>query len=668
MKTPNLKRENMRQRPNSIFSVRCLCLVLGCIALSSNWAIADQEKELGKNAIQWELIDYRGKPYRAEELEGKVHVIAFLGTECPLAKLYSVRLEALQKEYERSGVLVISIDANEQDSLLEISAFARKQELTFPILKDPDANVAKQYGATRTPEMFVIDASGKIRYSGRMDDQYVIGNIRQAPDKQELRDALEAVLADKEVVTARTQAVGCLIGRRPEAQATNDIVYTKHVAPIMQAYCVDCHHAGDIGPMALDSYDDVSSWSDMILEVTGEKRMPPWHADAAIGHFANDRSMPQDKLETLRQWVAGGCQPGDVADMPAPKTYTEGWQLPREPDLVLNITEEPYTVPAIGEVKYQYFAIDPKFTEDKWVQAAEIQPGNRSVVHHILVFAKQPDQMNDLGGDRSYLTGYVPGTRFKPYPDGTAKKIPAGSRLVFQVHYTPVGVEQKDASRIGFIFAKDEDITREIQTTSVVQPRLAIPPHDGSYQTEAILPEKLPDCELIAMSPHMHLRGKSFFYEMVSPEGERTPMLNVPKYDFNWQTAYALAEPQKVKAGSRMFCKAAYDNSDDNPYNPDSNQLVRWGDQTDDEMMIGYFDIAVSRSTPKDDPEANVSPQNRKLFGRWDANADGKLSQDELPVQYRGLFSLADTDRDGSLNLVELDQGAKLVEQSRAGK
>ncbi len=624
------------------------------------------EKTLKANKLDWNLIDYRSKPYSSNDLKGKVHVVAFLGTECPLAKLYSIRLESLQSEFATKGVSFIAVDSNQQDSLAEIAAFARRQSVTYPILKDPDGKVARMYGATRTPEVFLIDDTGSIRYSGRIDDQYVIGNVRQSPEKTELRDAIQFLLEKRDIAVTKTPAMGCLIGQRPDAVSTNTITYTKHIAPIMQSRCVDCHHAGDIGPMQLDNYDDVSAWSDMIMEVVNDKRMPPWHADPSVGHFANDRSMPKSEIDLLKQWVDGGCQQGDPADLPASKTYTVGWQLPREPDLVLDITPTPFSVQAVGEVKYQHFVVDPKFTEDKWISAAEIQPGNRAVVHHILAFARDPEQKQQISAERSYLTGYVPGTRYKPYPKGSAKFVKAGSVLVFQVHYTPIGTEQTDQSRIGFIFADDKDIQREIQTTSVVQPRLAIPPHEANYTVDAYLPETLPDCELVCMSPHMHLRGKSFSYELVSSDGKKTPLLNVPKYDFNWQTAYELSEPVKITEGSLLYCKATFDNSTDNLYNPDPNQKVRWGDQTDDEMMIGYFDISVPKEKgSKNSSIEQISPENGRLFTRWDVDGNEALSKEELPDKYRVFFDLADSDKNGSLNVRELDKAAKQINQLR---
>ncbi len=639
--------------------------LLAGLLLCNGFAVAQEpvgsegviKKELAE-AKAWTLIDHRSKPHSADEYEGHVHVVAFLGTECPLAKLYAGRLQQLQKDFDDRGVKFVAIDSNEQDSLNDMMAFANRQQLTIPFLKDPDGSAARMYGATRTPEVFLVDAAGQVQYSGRIDDQYVIGNVRQAPTVEDLKVAIDLVLENKPVLVKHTPAMGCLIGQRRSATEVTQLTYCADIAPILQNRCVECHHAGDIGPMELDNYADVAAWSEMIMEVVSEKRMPPWHANPTVGHFANDRSLSEIELSMIQEWIRGGCPEGDKALLPAAKVYTTGWQLPREPDLVLDMRADPFAVNATGEIKYQYFTVDPKFTEDKWVQAAEIQPGNRSVVHHVLVFAKHPNQVRDLGGERSYLTGYVPGTRFKPYPDGMSKKVEAGSILIFQVHYTPIGTEQEDLSRIGFLFADPATITHEVKTTSVVQPRLQIPPGDSNWETSSILPEKLPDCELVCMSPHMHLRGKSFSYELLKPNGDRLPLLDVPKYDFNWQTAYEVSERMKIPAGSRVYCRAAFDNSDENPFNPDSSQTVRWGDQTDDEMMIGYFDIAVPVSHTADDgandKSSQVDAEASFRFIEWDADANGQISKLELPQKHRKFFEMADTDGNLSLSLSEL--------------
>ena len=254
---------------------------------------------------------------------------------------------------------------------------------------------------------------------------------------------------------------------------------------------------------------------------------------------------------------------------------------------------EPFQVPAAGPVEYQYFVVDPEFREDKWVRMAEVQPGNRQVVHHVLVFAQAPGSRPISGEQGGFLAAYVPGLRARPFPEGMAKRVRAQSKLVFQVHYTPVGTEQADLSSLGLVFASPADVTHQVITAAAVETDFAIPPHDGNFAVESQSRPAPVSLQLLAMMPHMHLRGKSFRYEARYPGGTSEILLDVPRYDFNWQTTYRLATPKVLPAGTRIHCLAHYDNSEHNLANPAPDKTVRWGDQTWDEMMIGYFDVAV---------------------------------------------------------------------------
>jgi hypothetical protein len=327
---------------------------------------------------------------------------------------------------------------------------------------------------------------------------------------------------------------------------------------------------------------------------------------------------------------------------------------------MIHVSPKPVDIPATGEVAYQYFRVDPGFTEEKWISAAQIIPGNRSVVHHILVFVHPRGSKEPLGGSRGFLFGYVPGSLAQPFPSGAAKRIPADSELVFQVHYTPIGTPQTDHSRIGFIFADPEAIDQEVVTTSVVQSGLNIPPEEANYQTSATLPEELPDCELLGMSPHMHLRGKSFRYTLLNADGSKEILLDVPHYDFNWQTGYRLAEPRKLSAGSRILGEAAFDNSAANRNNPDPTSWVKWGDQTTDEMMIGYFDILVPRGSAAADPKQQRRRQlagkirEGKLFEKLDTNGNGCIDRSEIPQRWKNQFDLLDIDGDARITRNEV--------------
>lgn len=545
--------------------------------------------------------DFQGKDWTWSELSGeKGTVVVFLGTQCPLAKLYTRRIEELSTKYSQRGVRFVAVDPNVQDSLAEMAAHARKHQLTIPFVKDPDQALADLLGATRTPEVCVLDTNAELKYRGRIDDQFGIGYAKEKETASELIDAMEAILSGREVPTSVTTAPGCLIGRvhhkKSDAVARVPITYAEHVAPVLQAHCVSCHREGDIGPMDLSTYEDAAAWAEMIVEVTQNRTMPPWHATQDNAKFSNDRTLSEKELSILEQWAAGGTEPGDLQKVTRLIAATSGWLLPKEPDLVIPMSEDAYRVPKEGTVNYQYFRADVGNDKDLWVRGLEILPGARDVVHHVLVFvAPKGMRKRDLGGARTFLAGYVPGTRAELMPSGYAKRIPANSELVFQVHYTPNGTAMEDLSKLGLLFADEQSVTHEVITTSAVNLRFSIPPGAANHAVTATLPEKLPECELLSFSPHMHVRGKSFKYTIMYPDRRREVVLDIPHYDFNWQTEYRLASPIKVPAGTRMRCDAAFDNSDGNLNNPDSKAWVSWGDQTYEEMMIGYFHYAVKR-------------------------------------------------------------------------
>jgi peroxiredoxin len=615
------------------------------------------ESPLGRHVANFQLPDVAGTQRALDDYrDSKLIVLAFLGTECPLAKLYGPRLAKLAEEYEPQGVTFIGVNANLQDSNEEIAAYAQTHAIQFPMLRDSGNTLADAVGAERTPEVFVLDAERKIRYRGRIDDQYGVGFVRGEPLRNDLKLALDELLAGKEVSTPTTDAVGCHIGRVKKPQSNALVTYSKQVARILQNRCVECHREGEIAPFALTDYEEVVGWAETIEEVVRDERMPPWHASEEYGRFENDRRMPDEEKNAIYAWVRAGAPEGDRNDLPEPRTWVTGWQLPREPDFVAPITDKPYRVRADGALRYQYFQIDPGFTEDKWVDAIEIQPGNRAVVHHVLMFAGKEDDARDLrGGAHGYDAIFVPGQRVKSYPTGMARRIAAGSRLIFQVHYTPNGSEQFDQSRVGMTFVDPKSVEHEVRTASAVNTEFRIPARDAAYRVESASPRLPANARLLALMPHMHLRGKSFFYEAILPGGERKPLLEVPRYDFNWQTAYRLAEPMDLPAGTRFHCEAHFDNSDANPNNPDPNKNVRWGEQTWDEMMIGYYDYVVPVAA-RQAAEAGDRDQQRveELFDRLDVNADGKVVMDEVPRKFHALFKILDSNSDEALSVEEM--------------
>jgi hypothetical protein len=394
------------------------------------------------------------------------------------------------------------------------------------------------------------------------------------------------------------------------ATAPPEVTYHKDIEPIFQRRCQECHRPGEIAPFSMRSYTEVRPWAKAIRTDVLAKKMPPWLADSQYGHFANDRSLSKQEIDTITAWVDQGAKEGDASQAPVPRKFPERWNIPT-PDLVISM-REPFQVPANGEVSYQYIVMPTGLTEDTWVQMAEARPSEPSVVHHIVVFIRSPqskwlrdvapgiayvppgngkDFNNTSGGGSDILLVYTPGMIPEIWRPGLAKLVKAGSDLVFQVHYTPNGKPASDLSKIGLVLAKEKPAERAL-TLSAYKLDFRIPPQDPNYRVDAkaMLPN---GGEILSLFPHVHLRGRAFEYRAVYPDGTSEILLRVPRYDFYWQLDYKLATPVKLPPGSRMECSAWYDNSPNNPRNPDPTAEIRFGEQSREEMMFGFFDVVI---------------------------------------------------------------------------
>ncbi|MBX3277302.1 MAG: thiol-disulfide isomerase [Acidobacteria bacterium] len=414
-----------------------------------------------------------------------------------------------------------------------------------------------------------------------------------------------AVCAVVAIAVALTGAVG--MNTRAAA-----VTYTKDIAPILYNSCAECHRPGEIAPMSLMNYQQVRPWAKSIRERVLDGSMPPWSADPKVGHWANDPRLSKEEIDKIVAWVNAGAPKGDDKDLPPAPKFAEGWTI-GEPDVVLQMQEE-YTVPADGTVPYLYFSIPTGFTEDKWIQAMEIRPGNRSVVHHVIAYAQDansrdtaPGGEGELRAGRTHLGGITPNKTGVVFAPGTARLIRKGSNIVFQMHYTTSGVVSKDRTKIAFVFSKEPG-KKEIMTGNAINGRFAIPPGADNHEVTA---SRTMDQDILITSfmPHMHVRGKSFKYTAVYPDGRSEVLLNVPEYDFNWQHTYIPKEPILLPKGARLDCVAYFDNSPKNRFNPDPTQTVRWGDQTWEEMMIGWYTYTRS-DAPKAAP-ATASSSSR---------------------------------------------------------
>ena len=416
-----------------------------------------------------------------------------------------------------------------------------------------------------------------------------------------------------------------LAGQAFYARAAGKVpTFNKDVQPIIASRCVSCHRSGEIGPMEFSSYAKVRPWAKSIKQNVLSRRMPPWFADPHYGKFSNDRSMPQSEIDTLVQWADGGAPEGAAKDRRPQPTFVDGWNIP-QPDLVIS-APKPFDVPKEGKVDYQYIVIPMGLTEDKWVETVEARPTDRTVVHHIVIFVRDPQSnwlrgeaepgvafvpprtnkdgkpRSDIGGGgNEILTIYTPGNLPDRWKPGQAKFVRAGSDLVMQLHYTPNGkAAAADRTRVGMVFAKQPP-TERVMTLTTSNDRFAIPPGEANYLVEG-RPARMPqEATLMSFFPHMHLRGKAFQYRVKMPGKESEILLSVPKYDFNWQLTYRLEQPLVLPTGAQVESSAWFDNSPNNPFNPDPKDTVRFGEQSWEEMMIGFFDISFDAKISRND-------------------------------------------------------------------
>ena len=394
------------------------------------------------------------------------------------------------------------------------------------------------------------------------------------------------------------------------AGAATPPVFYQDVLPVLQKRCQECHRPGQVAPMQFLTYAETRPWAKAIRDAVLTRKMPPWFADPKYGHFANDRSLSKQEIETLIQWVDGGALQGDPKDGPPARTWPSGWNI-GTPDVVLEMPLA-FPIPASGAIDYQYVILPTRFNEDRWVQQVEVRPSDQARVHHAVVYIREPGSAWLKGRASGAAFGlpiakslttsdillvYTPGNSFDGWRPGMAKKIKAGSDLVLQMHYTANGKTGADRTRIGLMFAK-EPPRQAVLTLQMGNDRFVIPPGDPNYRVP--VSGTLPNAALlISMFPHMHLRGKAFEYLMAVPNGRSTTLLKVSNYDFNWQLNYRLAEPLLLPAGTRLMCAGYFDNSANNPRNPDPAAEVRFGEQSWEEMMIGFFDVAVDAGIDK---------------------------------------------------------------------
>jgi peroxiredoxin len=600
------------------------------------WA---EPKPVSVDQLSFKTDQGKTVPWK-EVAGGKATVVVFLSFDCPMSTSYLKPLSELASSYRDQGLNLIALCACD-DSPAQIAKQAKDFGLSFRVFKDDGYTATQSLGATITPQVFVLDAKGEVRYSGLIDDGYSKRLVpNRTSSKQYLRDAIDAVLAGKSPPVAKTEPIGCRIIQTPKRGNSLEVTYHRDVEPILQNRCQSCHRPGEVGPFSLTTYKQAVNWADDIREFTQNHKMPPWKPTGGK-EFQLERRLSEKELQTLAKWVDNGCPKGDPKDAPPEKKFTEGWYLGK-PDLVLTVPSE-FVLGPTGPDQFRVFVMPTGLTEDKYVVAVEVRPGNAKIVHHTLNFfdatgnarrlekeAQEKLKANPPGPDAvdvgpgfsssmgigfrpsaadlakskppiGALGGWAPGILPKYLPDGVGYPLPAGSDFVIQVHYHRDGRLEKDRTQVGLYFAK-KPIEKSMLGIVVPGRFKPDPKLKGRFAAMGYIPAgeehfvahgaviAMEDCTMYTVMPHMHLLGKSVKITMTPPGGKTETLIEVADWDYNWQEQFLLKTPIKVKSGTRFDIEAVYDNSSKNPLNPNSPPAdVRFGEQTTNEMLFGFL-------------------------------------------------------------------------------
>jgi len=618
-----------------------MVVTMAAVLVCSSAAVAESAKPVGigeKVPTSDQLRDLRGSRRPLDGFtKNQAIVFVFLGTECPVSNLYLPTVIEMENRYRPKGVQFLAVYSNEPDDAGKVAGHAYDRDVPFLVLKDYGQRLADAIGVTRVPAAAILDNKLTLRYRGRIDDQYGVAARRPKPARNDLADSIDELLAGKAISTPETESDGCVLARAEKPVGRPNVTFAKDIAAILQKRCESCHREGQSAPFTLCNYDDAVKHAAMIREVTTQRRMPPWQADARYGRVSNDRHLSRAEIDTLTAWVDGGKARGDDKDLPVPRQWAKGW-VHGEPDQVFTMPDE-FEVPADGVLPYKNWIIETKFTEDRWVRVAEARPGAPGVVHHVVAYIMREGQNNPISadGNLAILVGWAPGDLGLVCPPETALRIPKGARLRLEMHYTPNGKKTKDRSSIGVQFATKPP-KYELLMSEFANMGFEVPANEPHHKAEATMRIRA-DARLVSLTPHMHWRGKHYRYEVVYPEGKTETLLSVPRWDFNWQHTYRFAEPIKLPKGSKLHAVAHWDNSPLNPLNPDSSKRVRFGLQTWDEMMVGF--AAYVWENPQTAAEIAKNPPSpaELVFDRIDTNGDDVITEDEIPERFRPMLA-----------------------------
>lgn len=539
--------------------------------------------KVGEAVGKLKFTDIRSLPRTLDDFgKKKAYVLVFVNTSCPVAQRYLPVLQDLEKEYRARDVQFVALNSAEEDSIIAMATQAVKFEMEFPFVKDFGGICARSLGVRRTPEAVILDRDRVLRYRGRIDDQNRLGGVRQEATTRDLQSALDSVLAGRKVARPETEVDGCPI-TVPKPGKPKGVNYAEHVAPILQKHCWQCHRDGGSAPFALTSYKQAASRAESLAEVVRDQRMPPWFASHEFGPFRNKRGLSDEERAILTDWVNSGAPAGDLTKAPLPpKAPTAKWQI-GESDLVLKSGE--FDLPAKGDIPYQYAVLLHVFTEDTWIQGAEITSDNPAALHHCnMAFASLTEKFKES----NFITGAVPGGEAMTLEDGLAYCIPKGSMLALQVHFVATGKPEKCRISVGLRYPR-VTVDRQLRHLQLADRRFAIPPGAPAHKVSAarVLDD---DVTAVGLFSHMHLRGRDMTFKAHLPDGKTDTLLIIPNYNFSWQVPYHYETGKKqLPKGTRLECIAHFDNSPFNPFNPDPKATVRDGPQTHHEMMYGFF-------------------------------------------------------------------------------
>jgi hypothetical protein len=626
-------------------------ITLFIFSISSGYAKADRVEN-------FRLLDQEHSSHELYYHKGaKAVVLMVTMNGCPVVRNMLPDLREIRAQFGDSVEFKL-INSSLQDSYSNIRQEVADFGIDFPVLVDDTQLIGEVLELNRSGEVLVIDTRNwNIAYRGPVNDRVGYEIQRSEAKENYLADALAAVIDGRPVDTPKRDTFGCLINF-PEHQQKSEhaqISYVDTIAPILKERCVSCHVPNGIGPWAMTSYEMIRGFSPMIREVIRTRRMPPWEVDTSLAEIHNSRGLTIEERKTLVHWIQAGSPRGEGDDpLLDVKPLDKEWPL-GEPDLVV---EGPaFTVPATGVIEYQYPAIPNPLDRDVWVRAVSIQPGETKAVHHVLIGTSE--QEIPAGEQRldavfqNYLMGYAPGAESYVYPEGTGVLVKAGGQIHLQMHYTAYGRESTDISKVALYF-HDEAPTYNLRQQVVIGYDLQIPPGEARHEEKAYFEFDQPAI-IYSLFPHAHYRGVETRFDIHLPDGKIEPLLHIPRYDFNWQHTYTLAEPVKVPAGSRLVHRSVYDNSAANPANPDATTKVSWGLQSKDEMLYGGFFFRWEKGTSENPVHDELNFQIAQFYGALDDDFSGALELNEMPPWLRRPFEAGqlesfDKNNDGALS------------------